>query len=323
VARSPWIISVLPKRLKPAGVRLFKAYGKTTRRIDRFVAKWFPAPKGVAFVPIEQFLHHAHMTLLALQRRQYLLEALDAEWPAITRGKSYWIHDDATFRAIGDVETMNIVDLCSWGIGASDTDEALLLRVKNHYLSELPILRWWGLDDDRPALDQLYDESHAQARARLFPKAAGRALVETDADHLVDSFEKRIQALRQDRNRNRAHAYESKTTQGDAKRLEPAEVRQLYTYARQILNDLCLVALGKTWTENDLNPNNVKLTAEDLLDIVFLPNWFRRETAGLAMSRVEIYDALHADASTGHFNDAGKLERLADRLAASSAQLKS
>jgi hypothetical protein len=213
---------------------------------------------------------------------------------------------------------MNVIDLCSWGIGASDTDEGLLLRVRGHYLSELPAVRRWGLDDDRPDLARLWDANHAQARARLFPNAAGRALVDADADHLFTSFEKQIRPLRHDRNRNRAHAFESKTTQGNAKRLELVEVRQLYTYARQILNDLCLVALGTTWAENDLNPNNVELAAEDLLDIVFLPNWFRRETAGRGMPRREIYDALHADSTPAHFNDPAKLERLADRLAPSS-----
>jgi len=313
--RPPWIISVLPKRFKPAGVRLFKAYGTTTRRLERLVARWFPAPKSIPVVPIEEFLHHAHITLLDLQRRQYLLEAVDEEWPRIARGKSYWIHDDAAFRALVDVDAMNVIDLCSWAIGASDADESLLLRVKNHYLSGLPPTRRWGSDDNRPSLAILTDEGYAEARARLFPKAAGRALAETDADDLIEAFETRVRPLRDDRNKNRAHAHEHRT-HGTAKPMEFEEVRELYRYARQTLNDLCLVAFGSTWSESDLNSNNVDLTAEDMLDIVFLPNWFRRETTGRGLSREEIYDALHSDPSPGHFNDQEKLVTLADRLAA-------
>ncbi len=317
---SPWIISVLPRRLKPAGVRLVKEYGTASRRVERFIAKWFPQPKVIPVVPIEDLLHHAHITLLGLQRRQYLLDAVDAEWPRITKGKSYWIHDDSAFRAIVDVDAMNVVDLCSWGIGALDSDESLLLRVKNHYLAEFPATRRWRSRDDRPSLARLTDQHYAEARARLFPTAGGRALAQTDADDLIAAFEKRIQPLRDDRNKNRAHAHEHKT-HGTAKPLEVAEVRELYRYARQVLNDLCLMAFGSTWSENALNSNSVELTAEDLLDVVFLPNWFRRETAGREMSRQEIYDALHADPSSGYFNDQAKLEALADRIAPSRTRL--
>lgn len=70
-------------------------------------------------------------------------------------------------------------------------------------------------------------------------------------------------------------------------------------------------SFGATWTENDVNPNSVELTAEDLLDVVFLTNWFRRETAGRGRSRQEIYDALHADSEPGNFNVRAKLQRLA------------
>ncbi len=205
---------------------------------------------------------------------------------------------------------MNVVDLCSWGIGAFDSDESLLLRVKEHYLPELPAVRAWRADDEGPFTTQQMDHHYAEARARLFPKATGRALTEADADELIKSFERQIWPLREDRNKNKAHAHEHQTRSA-AKRLDPAEVRALYGYARKVLNDLCLVAYGGQWAESDVNSNNVKRTAEDLLDIVFLPNWFRRETAG-NMSRVEIYDALHADTGPGHFNDKAKLAALTE-----------
>ena len=88
----------------------------------------------------------------------------------------------------------------------------------------------------------------------------------------------------------------------------------MYEYARRILNDLSFVALGSTWSENDLNSNNVTQTAEDLLDVVFLPHWFRREMAGARLSRTDIYEALLADQRPGQFNDKAKLVALADRV---------
>lgn len=306
--RPPWIISVLPKRLKPAGARLVKKYKTTQRRAERLIARWFPAPPAVPIVPIEAFLQQAHITLLELQRRQYLLEAIDAEWARLTRGQTYWIYDDAAFRALRDVDAMNIIDLCSWAIGASDTDEGLLGRVKNHYMPSLPPARRWKSDAGR-----LDDETFTAARERLFPKASGRALVESDADDLVEAFERRIRPLRDDRNWNRAHAHEHKG-RGTTEPLDIAEARDMYRYARQVLNDLCLVALGSTWNENDVNSNNVELTAEDLLDVVFLPRWFRHDTHGRGMSRQHIYDALHADPAPGSFNDRTKLSALARRV---------
>ncbi len=310
MGRSPWIISVLPRRLKPAGARLHKAYRAGRNRAQRFVSKWLPPPKPVAVVPIKDFLHRAHITLLELQRRQFLLEAIDAEWPRITRGKPYWLHDDATFRAMGDVDAMNVVDLCSWAIGTYDTDESLLPRVKAHYLKDLPPGRRWRAHDEGE-FKRLVDVHFSEARQRLFPKATGRVLKGTDADDLIDAFEVRVWPLREDRNKNKAHAHEH-LTHNEARPLKRAEVRALYGYAREVLNDLCLVAFGATWSEVNLSSNSVSLTAEDLLDVVFLPQWFRRRMAG-RMSREQVYDALHADPSPGPFNDKVKLAALVDR----------
>ena len=279
------------------------------------MARGVREPKPVAVVPIKEFLHHAHNRLLELQRRQFLLEAINAEWAAITRGASYWLHDDAAFRAIVDVDAMKVIDLCSWALGASDSDESLLLRVKNHYLADLPPSRSWDVSGSGP-LVRMTDARYADARARLFPKAAGRALAEGDAEDLIESFEKRIRPLVDDRNANRAHAYEHRG-HGPATPLELSEVRGLYEDSRHLLNDLCLVAFGDTWKGTDVNSNSVRMTAEDMLDVVFLPNWFRREVAGRGTSRKGIYDALHADPGPGPFNDPVKLKALASRLAPS------
>jgi len=49
MARSPWIVSILPKGLKPAGALLYKTYRTTGRRAQGLVAKWL-APKAGAEV---------------------------------------------------------------------------------------------------------------------------------------------------------------------------------------------------------------------------------------------------------------------------------
>lgn len=73
----------------------------------------------------------------------------------------------------------------------------------------------------------------------MFPKAAGRALTEVDADDLIEAFEKRIEPLRRDRDKNRAH---ERKKHGTAKSPAVDEVRDLNAYARNMLDDLCLLA---------------------------------------------------------------------------------
>ncbi len=311
MARSPWLVSIAPKRLKPAAAVLVGRYRSGVKRVQRVITRWFPPPQVVAHIPIKEFLRDAHNQLLQLQRRQYLLEAIDADWGRVTRGKQCWLHDDAAFRAIIDTGNMNVIDLCSWGVGVSDTGESLLMRVRDHYLAELPPKRAWAGPNESPSFSRALDEGHVAARARLFPQAQGRALTEADAEDLIEAFEMRIAPLRDDRNKNRAHAYENKT-QGTAKLLHVAEVREMYRYARQVLNDLCVAAFGETWGETDVTSNNVDMTAEDLLDVVLLPQWFRRETQHV--SRRDVYEALHAEPGPENFNDLRKLRAVADRI---------
>lgn len=318
---TPLLIGLLPPKYKPHGAAVVAHLRKGKRRLShrltktrQRIATWFAPPPAVAVIPVEEFLHDEHIALLELERRQHLLEAIDAEWPRITRGKPYWIHDDSMFRAITDVDAMNVVDLCSWCIGAADADASLLQRAKNHYIADLPPVRRWTLarhESEDSYLTRLTDEGFIAARQRLFPKAQGRTLREADVEELIKSFAKRVLPLKDDRNKNRAHAYEHKT-HGTAPMLDLADVKKLYRDARQLLNDLCLVAFGSTWADVDLTSNNVSLSAEDMLDVVFLPNWFRREMAGSGMSREAIYEALHADSGPGNFNDKAKLVALAD-----------
>jgi hypothetical protein len=138
------------------------------------------------------------------------------------------------------------------------------------------------------------------------------AVKSSDGLALLRTFKSKVQPLVDDRNKNRAHAHEHKT-HGTADELSLEEVRSVYTDARSLLNCLSFVALGSTWVENDLNSGSVDLAAEDIIDVIFLPQWFRREMEGRGLRREEIYDRLHADRRPGPFNAQEKLLTVANR----------
>jgi hypothetical protein len=323
------LIRRLPSKFRPYAGALVSHYMTARRSFERRaerwrdrVLAWLTPPPPVPFVPFKDFIEAEHIALLELWRRQYLLEAIEEEWPKIVRNTSYLHWDDAVFRLILDLDNMNVVDLCSWFIGRSDSDGSLLLRVRNHYLDDFPPTRPRRGPARSDSYERMAEEEYKGIRLKLFPKADGRALVESDVDDLMRKFEKRFQRLRDDRNKNRAHQHEHKThkTPGTAPMLSVKEMRSMYEDARALLNDLSVLGMGSSWGESDLNSNNVSFTAEDLLDVFFLPNWFRKEMAGV-MRRDEIFDALHANPRPGPFNDGAKLRALANERGARWAQI--
>jgi hypothetical protein len=321
MAQTPRLIAILPKRVRPYAVQLRKPLGKAKRRFERFIRKFFP--KKEVEHPMETLLNDAHEKLLTLWKRQYSLEAIDIEWLRITQGRSYRIHDEAVFQMVMDTASMNIIDLTSWGIGMYDAGVSLLTRVRNQYLNRFPAARQKKPEESSPSnpeLTELMDCAHAEARSRLFPNADSRALTSADGQELIDRFKTKVAALRDDRNKNRAHAYENRT-HGSATPLNVAEVRSCFTMAQELLNDLSLVAGGSTWSENDLNSNDAVLAAEDVVDIVLLPNSFRRLAAASGLSRKEMHDAIQNasnsanSANSAKFNDIDGLKAIAKRFA--------
>jgi len=274
---------------------------------------------------LEEFFRTAHHKLLDLQRRQFALEAFDREHQAATRGKEYWIANDVVWTAMLDVRDKNVIDFASWAVGAyTPGGGGLFGLLKARYLPDLPPKRKWGRTDAEDGhLRELTDKGFTEARARLFPSAAGRKVRHEDVDELITIFEQKLRPLVDDRHRNRANVHEGKNA-GNAKMLELLETQELYRYGRSVLNDLCLVSMGATWEENDMNFASVGDTAEELVDMIVLPRWFRRETAKAGLSREAVYEALHADPAVGHFNEQAKLEALADRSdpAADAKQIK-
>lgn len=319
VPTTSWLIRVLPNKYKPAGAAVVAHYRRTrldvSRRVEKLrerVVRWFTLPPPTPVLPVNEFLRNEHIQLLDLQRRQFWLEAVDAEWKRIVGTKTATIWDEAVLQSLLDADAMNVIDLCSWVIGKSDAEESLLFRVKDQYLDDLPAKRPWALPrEDSEDLARSTDEAYAKARERLFPGSNGRALTDADGRALILRFEKRVKPLRDDRNKNRAHRHEHKT-HGTAPMLKLEDARMFYEELRQLLNDLCMVAFGSTWSETDLNSNNVSLSAEDTLDTVFLPNWFRREMRRSPMNREQIYEALRTDPRSGDFNSKEKLVKLAD-----------
>lgn len=294
-----------------------RAPGRASRWLTQRILDSLPREPAPVF---RTYIATQHHNLLDLQRRQYFLEALDKAWSAATRGRPWVIHNDIPFRAMIDVDSKNTIDLASWFVGTVDEGEptisspGLLGFLKLEYLHDMPPTRTWRMrNDEQTSLARMTDEKYAEARRNLFPEAEGRPLEKRDVDRLIKAFWRRARPVVDDRNKNHAHAYEHRT-HGTAKPVRLEEMRKLYDYAWKLLNDLGLMALGETWSENDMNGGDVEDTAEDMIDMMFLPKWFVRDMTARGLDREQIYETLHRDLPEGEaFNDRERLIRIAER----------
>jgi hypothetical protein len=128
---------------------------------------------------------------------------------------------------------------------------------------------------------------------------------------IVHGFAVRVRPLVDDRNENRAHRYERGTSTAASLGIE--QTRDLFTYVRSVLNDICLVALSSKWAENDLNFAHSGATAEELVDMIVLPRWVRDEMITQGIERTAAYDQLHMDGREGVFNSREKLFSLVNQ----------
>ena len=258
----------------------------------------------------DELLREAHYELFELTRRQYALEAFEEEHQRATLGKEYWVADDIVWTTILDMRDKNIIDFASWAVGAYKPGSRGFFGVlKGRYVPDLPLRRKWGRRDESSSAPE-FDQTFSDAVQRLFPNAKGK-LRHEDIDELTTRFQAKLKPLIDDRHQNRAHVFEGKHQVGSAKMLEIGEVRELYKFARDVLNDLGLMSLGKTWAEVNLTLVQPEDTAEEFVDMLVLPRWFRRAIAARGLSRGQAYEALHNAPGKGLFNDPHKLDALA------------
>lgn len=260
----------------------------------------------------EDFIRDEQYAMLQMRKRQYALEAMEAELRSVTKDADFAIANDIVWQAMLDTRDANVIALASWCKGAGESG-GFFGRLKGQHAHRFPVSRPWRSSDPvrETRQGERFSADYTALRNALFPFAVDRTLQHSDVDELRSAFDIRVAPLLRDRHANRAHPFE-KSGRGQAKMLAFAETRALYTEVFQLLNDLSVLVTGSTLAGVDLTFASPQATAVELIDIVLLPPWFRRlcETSGRA--REEVYDELHSGAQPGRlFNDLAAIEKSA------------
>src|SRR5690606_20079543 len=155
----------------------------------------------------------------------------------------------------------------------------------------------------------LRKQEHAESYVRLFPSDPAPNPHAADVQDLRNRFAQRAKPVLDDRNDNRAHPYET-SSKARAMMLSLERLREFFTYAEQLLNDIRHVAFHSGTSHSDMNYASTDEVAKDLVDTLLLGPRRRILVVRGATPRNEYYDELHAahDASTGdggpkNFND--------------------
>lgn len=241
---------------------------------------------------LEDRLWKVEHELMQVARRQYALEAFVSELDRVTKLKPFRIWNDILWMVVLDSRDMLVIHLASWTKGLCGRG-GLLNQLKAHHLTELPAMRQPTERTERDAhLRKLLEEGYRAAFQRLFPQGTGVHASGTDLDGLKARLGSATKPLLNDRNRNRAHAFEE-ITSGSATMLGFPELRNALTMAEQLLNDLRLVGCSSTMSHHDMNDADCAATAEEFVDSILIGHSHRREVVMDGRDRQAFYDALH------------------------------
>lgn len=248
---------------------------------------------------LADLLQDAQEKLLALRRRQFVLDAFQAELDRVSRGEMCSFHNDIVWTLLLDHRDKNVIDLASWA-KAAYSPGGLFGAIQAHHPKALAKKRTWGSDED-DHLARLLDANFFARHEALFSRSNVKP---EDIAILRNEFSLAVDPLMADRNNHRAHIFESEP--GDVRMLDLGEVRELYDAIRDLLNDLSLLSVGSTWELVNLNAADTSATACELVDMILLPEWVRRQMGKQGHTRESVYDSLHADLAArpaaGNFN---------------------
>jgi hypothetical protein len=247
---------------------------------------------------LQAVLEEPQYQLLTLTRRQFALEAFNAELERVTRGKEFRIWNDILWLMLLDSRDMLVIHLASWAKSVYEPG-GLIGRLQANYARELPRQRPWtsGLErEDKDAhLREYQDRFHSDAFKRLFtcmcepfPTAAAFAAMR-------DKFVSRMRPVLDDRSQNRAHPYERAHAKASAKMLDFTELRDVITFAEDFVNDLRIVGCGSKLPHNDMNATSSEHTAEEFVDALLLGTQYRRDLVRGETQRDGFYERLHMD----------------------------
>ena len=151
--------------------------------------------------------------LLALARRQFLIEAFTGDLDRITRGKLFRFRNHSVWLMLLDTRDMLVIQLASLAKGVMDPG-GLVNQLQQHHAADLPrTLPPAGpsrIDEPEWVTKSVRgrrEREHAECFDRLFP-AAVACPTGSDFEDLRQAIRGHIKPLKDDRNWNRAHPFE-------------------------------------------------------------------------------------------------------------------
>lgn len=267
-----------------------------------------PAAGSIEILSLDERLSKVEHDLMQIARRLYALEAFVDELDGVTRKKPFRVWNDIVWMMLLDSRDMLVIHLASWTKHLVEPG-GLFAELKANHLTDFPAARRPTDRTDKDLhLRSLLDGYHQAAVTRLFPGLGNQNATAAAVDSLVQRVRQATDGLRNDRNRNRAHAFE-RGKPGTAKMLDFTELRQSVRQAEELLNDLRLVGCGSTLSYHDMNDADCKATAEELVDAILIGHDSRQELVMEGRSRGMHYGWLHdqhekqTEVSVALFND--------------------
>jgi hypothetical protein len=236
--------------------------------------------------------------LLGLARRLFLMEAFTADLDRVTRLKPFRFRSEPIWLLMLDTRDMLVIHLASWARSIVDPD-GLLVQLQRHRAGDLP--RQLPPEAPRTANEPEWvtrstrerrEREHSESFDSLFP-SAGACPKGSDFEGLRQTFRTHVKPVKDDRNWNRAHPFE--TVGGTTKMLNIAELRNHMDYAERFMNDIRMVGLHSTMHYIEMNSPNAADVAPDLVDAMLIGDPDRLIGLRDKSSRDDLYDRLHAE----------------------------
>jgi hypothetical protein len=242
-------------------------------------------------------LHH-------LARRQFLVEAFQADLDKVTRGEGFRIRNGVLWIMSLDTRDTLVVHLASWARGVYQPG-GLIDRLRADHARDLPTERPAGPHDDDPSWSAMRDREHAGALARLFPGTSEPYPTDSQFEQLRDTFVARMKPVVDDA-ANRVRPYDPDPQAGSVKMLDFPALREAISYAERLMNDLSMVGRHTEHDHREMNTPDAADVVPDMVDAILLgpPKQIERVRDGL--DRIAFYDELHhrqAKEPAQYFND--------------------
>jgi hypothetical protein len=274
------------------------------------------ATTPVPAVPVlKDIIWERYIKALGIKRRLHVISAFADELDRSTRRKSFRFRNDIVWHAMLDVRDKLVIDLCSLTVemrhgmkpldpkakdeyrGSFKRKRGLFIEIRDHHLASLTRAYVPHPDDDAYEVARS-TETRADTFARMFPNCTADSPSAADLENLCERFRVHMIPLRNDRNKNRAHALE-----GDARlarMLWVPEVAGLFAYLEELLEDLSLVSSGNAFGRSNLNHASCEETAADMVDLILFGNISNVRRLTAKGGRDQLYSLLHEihDAST-------------------------